>query len=546
MKKQWNIDELEAHFTLLPPEVEWLDADAKERTRLGQAIMLKMFQYEGRFPEQASDVPGDIADFIAQQLEVEVEVVREFQWDGRTARTHKRHIRELYGFQAITVADLDDLREWLIAEALPNEHRTSHLSEIAYERLRQSHIEPPTEGRMRRFVDSARHRYDQQFYKATAVLLSDDVRAQLTELIHKDPAIVDNIDDMVDDAPEQFRIHDLKTGVGVTKINNIRQVAARLAHLQQIALPADLFNGVPWRYLQQFAQQAAIESISHLQRHVNEDQTLTLLAAFCWVRQRKITDQLVDLFIQVLNDIRLRAKHRVERELLVDFIRVGGKQQLLFKLAEAMWDNPDGIIRDVLYPLIGKERLQQLVEESKQKGNYYRSVQTRISGSWTHHYRPLLPLLLDVLPFRSNNVQHRPLISALDLITAYIDESDPYYPVEEDVPLDDVIQKQWQPWIYQTDKSGRRRIRRVRYELCVLQTLRDKLRVREIWVEDANRYRNPDDDVPADFEEKRDSYYEALGLPRQATEFVAELSSNWRIPCRCWIPLCHIILMCKS
>ena len=77
MKKQWNIDELEAHFTLLPPEVEWLDADAKERTRLGQAIMLKMFQYEGRFPEQASDVPGDIADFIAQQLEIEVEVVQD-------------------------------------------------------------------------------------------------------------------------------------------------------------------------------------------------------------------------------------------------------------------------------------------------------------------------------------------------------------------------------------------------------------------------------------------------------------------------------------
>jgi hypothetical protein len=67
------------------------------------------------------------------------------------------------------------------------------------------------------------------------------------------------------------------------------------------------------------------------------------------------------LFIQVLNDIRLRAKQRVERELLIDFIRVNGKQQLLFKLAEAMWDNPDGIIRDVLYPLIGQKRFKQLV-----------------------------------------------------------------------------------------------------------------------------------------------------------------------------------------
>jgi hypothetical protein len=168
-------------------------------------------------------------------------------------------------------------------------------------------------------------------------------------------------------------------------------VVTRLNYLQEIALPDDLFAGVPWRYLQQFAQQAAVESVSHLQRHENEDQTLTLLAGFCWVRQRKITDQLVELFIQVLNDIRLRAKQRVEQELLIDFIRVDGKQQLLFKLAEAMWDNPEGIIRDVLYPLIGKKRLKQLVEEAQQKGTYRRTVQTRISGSWTHHYRPLLP-----------------------------------------------------------------------------------------------------------------------------------------------------------
>ncbi|MCP4360514.1 MAG: hypothetical protein GY796_21105 [Chloroflexi bacterium] len=41
----------------------------------------------------------------------------------------------------------------------------------------------------------------------------------------------------------------------------------------------------------------------------------------------------------------MRAKKRVERELLADFIRVNGKQQLLYRLAEAMLENPDGIIR---------------------------------------------------------------------------------------------------------------------------------------------------------------------------------------------------------
>jgi hypothetical protein len=39
---------------------------------------------------------------------------------------------------------------------------------------------------------------------------------------------------------------------------------------------------------------------------------------------------------------------------------------------------------------------------------------------------------------------------------------------------------------------------RISYELCVLQTLRDKLRCKEIWVDGADRFRNPDEDLPAE------------------------------------------------
>ncbi|MDV7403011.1 hypothetical protein RZS08_66925, partial [Arthrospira platensis SPKY1] len=96
----------------------------------------------------------------------------------------------------------------------------------------------------------------------------------------------------------------------------------------------------------------------------------------------------------------------------------------------------------------------------------------------------------------------------------------------QEIPIADVIQKQWQSWIYQKDSDGRRRIRRVRYELCVLQALRDKLRCKEIWVERANRYRNPDEDVPADFNDKRQAYYDALQLPQTAAEFVQRLQEE--------------------
>jgi len=42
--------------------------------------------------------------------------------------------------------------------------------------------------------------------------------------------------------------------------------------------------------------------------------------------------------------------------------------------------------------------------------------------------------------------------------------------------------------------GGGQRINRINYEICVLQTLRERLRCKEIWVAGASRFRNPDDD----------------------------------------------------
>ncbi len=45
-------------------------------------------------------------------------------------------------------------------------------------------------------------------------------------------------------------------------------------------------------------------------------------------------------------------------------------------------------------------------------------------------------------------------------------------------------------------------------------------------MEGANKYRNPDDDLPKDFEEKREEYYKALSLPEEAKAFVASLQAE--------------------
>ena len=96
------------------------------------------------------------------------------------------------------------------------------------------------------------------------------------------------------------------------------------------------------------------------------------------------------------------------------------------------------------------------------------------------------------------------------------------------VPIDDIVRGLWRDAVVEKDAKGRQRINRITYEICVLEALRDKLRCKEVWVVGANRYRNPDDDVPADFEKQRTPYYRALKLLLEADRFIADVQAEMR------------------
>jgi hypothetical protein len=140
----------------------------------------------------------------------------------------------------------------------------------------------------------------------------------------------------------------------------------------------------------------------------------------------------------------------------------------------------------------------------------------------------MVPQILQRLEFRSNNEHHRPVLSALDLLKRYADSKLQTFPAEEVVPIDDIVRGLWREAVVEKDAEGRQRINRITYEICVLEALREKLRCKEVWVVGADRYRNPDEDLSADFEAQRIPYYQALKLPLEADRFIADLQAEMR------------------
>ena len=240
--------------------------------------------------------------------------------------------------------------------------------------------------------------------------------------------------------------------------------------------------------------------------------TLTLLAALLHARQREITDTLVELLISTVHRINARAEKKVTEELVNAFKKVTGKENILFSIAEASLAAPDDPVREVVYPAVsgGEQTLRELVHEYKTKGPVYRrTVQTTLQASYTNHYRRGLIELLGVLEFRSNNTTHRPVIEALDADRPVRRRPEPdVLPARGDgADPPGAARGLGTAGVTRTDKRGRRRTVRMVYEVVTFQALRERLRCKEIWVVGADRWRNPDEDLPADFEARRAEHY---------------------------------------
>jgi TnpA family transposase len=527
MQRAWHPDELVEQWTILPEEQKWI-GNKSGPTRLGFAVLLKFFQHEGHFPRQAAEVPRGIVDYLAQQVDVEPETWAQYDWKGRSIEYHRAQIRQYLGFREASIADGEGLRTWLCDQVLATTHRLEHVREAFYQRCRDIHIEPPTPERTERLLRSAFHQFETQLSEQVFRQLAPGTQQKLDALLVAEEPPSDATPTAEPAMADQAILHALRADPGRASLENLLRTITNLERVRDLDLPPTLFSHLGPKVLQLYRLRVAVEAPYELRRHP-EALRMTLLAVFCHCRRRELTDSLVDVLLELVHRIGARAERKVEKALLEDLKRVNGKTGMLFRLAEAALAHPEGVVKGIVFPIVNETTLRDLVKEWKATGPFYRyQVQTVIRSSYQSHYRRMLPKLLHTLEFRSNNAMHQPLIAALALLKKYLDSSARTYPTDEEVPLDGVVRDLWREVVLETDPQGHVRVNRISYELCVLHMLRERLRCKEIGVVGADRYRNPDEDVPTDFEAQRQSYYTVLQLPTEADLFVRQVQHEMR------------------
>lgn len=522
---------VEDQWLLAPPERELVMTKSRAN-RLGFAILLTFFRDCGRFPRDETEVEAHVIAALCKQLDVPPPSDGKIFLTDRTTERLRAEIRVRFGFREVTIADAEMLTEWL------RDHVAGEVGgniESMIERLedhcRELTIEPPTPDRAERIARSALRAHEDRFHNDIYGRLQPITRERLDALLHPEKISIEkNTAEAQDEAigSTQTILQKLRGSPGRPSLASMQDELKKLELIREIDLPADLFERAAPLDMERCRQRVSVEAPHELRRHPNAAR-LTWLAAFVYLDARSLTDDLVDLLIGTIHQIGARAERKVERKLLEDLKRVSGKQNLLYNLADATLAQPDGVVRDVIFPVVGEQTLRDLVKEWKATGPiYHTTLRTIIRNSYKGHYRRMVPTLLAALKFRSNNNRHRSVIDALDLVKRFAGTKVHTFPVEEVVPLDGVVRGLWREAVMEQDAAGRDRVNRITYEIAVLEALRERLRCKEIWVVGANRYCNPDDDLPTDFEQSREEYYRMLNLPLNVEQFISRLQTEMR------------------
>ncbi len=277
---------------------------------------------------------------------------------------------------------------------------------------------------------------------------------------------------------------------------------------------------MPIHILKKYKTRVLTEPIREIKRHPSRIK-YAFLSIFVYIRRIETLDYLIDMLIEITKRIKRNSNKNAEIDTRKEGIRIKSPRETLYNILVEYRREPHRYMDHVFPSIVSEEAIDNTIEEFELEGVSFKDREKVYMLKSFYHYRQIIPILFDLIAFNSNNLNFKPVIEAIELIKKYSRQKIHYYPDTEEVTINELVSSEWNKYVVNNGK-----VRRTAYELCLLITLRDKIRCREIWITGSEKYGNPDNDIPQDFNENRPVYLEHLHLPNEPITFTSRLQKK--------------------
>jgi TnpA family transposase len=510
MKHNLTEEEIVKYFTTTKAEISFIDSKPLNN-RLRLLSYLKYYEHTGRFPATQYSLPKSAVEYLAEQLGTSLATYYDNSFTARTIQRYKKQVREFLNYNKCLDEHMDKLRAWLVSEIFPQHTKFNHIKDLTYKFFREQEIEPPPQNKLESIIISTLNQWEEAIIKNISDSLPNATKGHIDKLL------------LGDEDGSNFRT--LKRAPGDVSLASILGELHKLRIIKSFDINPEIFLGLRNETLKKYRDRIITEPAREVRRHP-DDIRYGLFAIFLYILGRETSDTVCDYLIRIVKRINKGSEKRVIKKAINNINNIENKDGLICKILTTIIENPDKVVKDVVFPIATQETIQALINDYKKTPSYTISLNRSMKASYGSHYRRMLAGLIDVIEFDSKNVAYKPILEAVKVIKKYLGHKSQYYAKEETVPVDGALHEDFKKFIYRDDDKGSKRINRVAYELGVLKNIADKLSHKGIWAKSSDRYRDPDKDTPADFELNRDIYYAKLRLTKNEDHFVESLQKE--------------------
>ncbi|MFH8751953.1 Tn3 family transposase [Streptomyces rimosus] len=505
-----------ALFDLTESEVELTLTKRGPQNRLGFAIQLTYLRALGQLPkpQEIASLPRPVVEHVAAQLDISdgMAVLGTYGTHDGLTRRHAQEIRSACGWKPYSKGEAA-LKGMLESRATYTEEGVKALLRRAVGWLREERVELPGERTLTDLVRSVRGEADRKMWEA----LLAPYAGRLPE--------IDRLT-VVPDDERKSPLAELQQGPGKPVWANLERAFARNNEVQLRGLPPVDPGAFSPRRLAHLARFAADHETQRMKRRAA---TVAAVGRLTEIAADDAVDMLVHL---IANDLIGRARRKTDKErsaIFPDLAHAAAVMREVGKdLLAARYEQVDTATGEIIPPVADTMTVGEFLNQREDLSAFEAAVTVAgelapAVGSDSEEARrakmierigllkKYLPHIVGGLPYRPGTPGASQVLDALWSLTELIDR-----PAISRAEADEsLLIGSWKELALRASHLAPDTVDTAAYAFCVVERFYSRLLRREIFVEGASKWGNPEAGLPSpeEWAALRASVAESLGCP---------------------------------